>query len=102
MVGRPKGPRPADTSHWNFNECVGEKQPASFSTMSASIGIAYGLYVFDLSHDLFQKVCNLSADHDRERLPSIWNPMIEKESLRLKDLEHDLIEKADQHFRDTL
>jgi len=32
----------------------------------------------------------------------MWNPMIEKESLRLKDLEHDLIEKADQHFRDTL
>ena len=37
-----------------------------------------------------------------ERLPFTWNCVIEKESLKFKELEHVLIEKAEQHFRDTL
>ena len=37
-----------------------------------------------------------------ERFPITWNHVIEKESLRFKELEHVLIEKAEQLFRDKL
>jgi len=37
-----------------------------------------------------------------ERLPYAWTHVIEKESLRFEDLEHVLIEKVDQLFRDML
>jgi hypothetical protein len=37
-----------------------------------------------------------------ERFPIRWNHLIEKESLRFKDLEHALIEKVEQLFRDML
>jgi hypothetical protein len=35
-----------------------------------------------------------------ERLPIIWNHLIEKLSLKFKELEHVLVEKAAQLFRD--
>ena len=34
-----------------------------------------------------------------ERFPIAWNHVIEKESLNFKELEHVLIEKAEQLFR---
>jgi hypothetical protein len=37
-----------------------------------------------------------------ERFPIRWNHLIEKESLRFKELEHVLIEKVDQLFRNML
>ena len=37
-----------------------------------------------------------------ERFPITWNHVIEKESLKFKELEHVLIEKVDQLFRDML
>jgi len=37
-----------------------------------------------------------------ERFPSRWNQLIEGELLRFKELEHVLIEKAGQRFRNML
>ncbi len=37
-----------------------------------------------------------------ERFPITWNHVIEKESLKFKELEHVLIEKVEQLFRDML
>jgi hypothetical protein len=37
-----------------------------------------------------------------ERFPSTWNHVIEKESLKFKEVEHVLIEKVEQLFRDML
>jgi len=37
-----------------------------------------------------------------ERFPIRWNHLIEKESLEFKELEHVLIEKVDQLFRNML
>jgi hypothetical protein len=37
---------------------------------------------------------------DLERLPYTWNHVIEKESLKFKELEHVLIEKVEQLFWD--
>ncbi len=37
-----------------------------------------------------------------ERLPYTWNHVIEKESLNFKELEHILIEKVEQLFRNML
>ncbi len=37
-----------------------------------------------------------------ERFPIRWNHLIEKESLRFKELEHVLIEKVEQLFRNML
>ena len=37
-----------------------------------------------------------------ERLPYTWNHVIEKESLKFKELEHVLIEKVVQLFWDML
>jgi hypothetical protein len=37
-----------------------------------------------------------------ERFPIIWNHAIEKETLYFKELEHVLIEKVEQLFRDML
>ena len=37
-----------------------------------------------------------------ERFPIAWNHVIEKESLKFKELEHVLIEKVEQLFRDML
>ncbi len=37
-----------------------------------------------------------------ERFPIAWNHMIEKESLNINKLEHVLIEKVEQLFRDML
>ena len=41
-------------------------------------------------------------DHALERLPTRWTHLIDKESLRFKELEHVLIEKVEQVFRDML
>ena len=41
-------------------------------------------------------------DHAPERFPIRWNYLIEKELLRFKELEHVLIEKVDQLFRNML
>ncbi|MGH6822291.1 MAG: hypothetical protein ACREC4_02190, partial [Methylocella sp.] len=37
-----------------------------------------------------------------ERFPITWNHVIEKESLKFKELEHALVEKVEQLFRDML
>jgi len=37
-----------------------------------------------------------------ERFPITWNHVIEKESLKFKEVEHALIEKVEQLFRDML
>jgi hypothetical protein len=37
-----------------------------------------------------------------ERVPIKWNHLIDKDSLKIKELEHALIEKVEQLFRDTL
>jgi hypothetical protein len=37
-----------------------------------------------------------------ERFPITWNHVIEKESLKFKELEHVLIEKVERLFRDML
>ncbi len=37
-----------------------------------------------------------------ERFPITWKHVIEKESLDFKELEHALIEKVEQLFRDML
>jgi hypothetical protein len=37
-----------------------------------------------------------------ERFPIMWNHVIEKESLNFKELEHVLMEKVEQLFRDML
>jgi hypothetical protein len=37
-----------------------------------------------------------------ERFPITWNHVIDKDSLKIKELEHVLIEKAEQLFRDML
>ncbi|MGH6823661.1 MAG: hypothetical protein ACRECP_09355 [Methylocella sp.] len=37
-----------------------------------------------------------------ERFPITWNHVIERESLKFKELEHVLIEKVEQLFRDML
>jgi hypothetical protein len=39
---------------------------------------------------------------DLERLSITWNHVIDKESLNIKELEHVLIEKVEQRFRDVL
>jgi hypothetical protein len=41
-------------------------------------------------------------DHALERLPTRWTYLIEKESLRVKELEHVGIEKVEQLFRNML
>jgi hypothetical protein len=42
------------------------------------------------------------GDHDLERVPIGWNHPIEKNSLQINELEHVLIEKVDQLFRNML
>jgi hypothetical protein len=37
-----------------------------------------------------------------ERFPITWNHVIEKEALKFEELEHVLIEKVEQLFRDML
>jgi hypothetical protein len=37
-----------------------------------------------------------------ERVPIKWNHLIDKDSLKIKELEHVLIEKVEQLFRDML
>ncbi len=37
-----------------------------------------------------------------ERFPIRWNHLIEKESLKFKEMEHVLIEKVEQLFRNML
>jgi len=37
-----------------------------------------------------------------ERVPIKWNHLIDKDSLKIKVLEHVLIEKVEQFFRDML
>jgi len=37
-----------------------------------------------------------------ERFPITWNHVIEKKSLKIKELEHVLIEKVEKLFRDML
>ncbi len=44
----------------------------------------------------------LGAVMQLERFPITWNHVIDKESLRFKDVEHVLIEKVEQLFRDML
>jgi hypothetical protein len=42
------------------------------------------------------------AGHALERFPITWNHVIDKETLKIKELEHVLIEKVEQLFRDML
>jgi hypothetical protein len=42
------------------------------------------------------------ATRPLERFPITWNHVIEKESLKFKELEHVLVEKVEQLFRDML
>jgi len=42
------------------------------------------------------------AEFHLERFPITWNRVIEKESLNFKELEHVLVEKVVQLFRDML
>jgi hypothetical protein len=44
----------------------------------------------------FALICTL------ERFPITWNHVIDKESLKFKELEHVLVEKVEQLFRDML
>jgi hypothetical protein len=37
-----------------------------------------------------------------ERVPIKWNHLIDKDSLKINELEHALIEKVEQPFRDML
>jgi hypothetical protein len=37
-----------------------------------------------------------------ERVPIKWNHLIDKDALKIKELEHVLIEKVEQLFRDML
>ena len=41
-------------------------------------------------------------DHALERLPTRWTHLIDKESLRFKELEHVGLKKAGQLFRNML
>jgi hypothetical protein len=43
-----------------------------------------------------------SLENALERFPITWNHVIDKESLKIKELEHVLIEKVEQLFRDML
>jgi hypothetical protein len=43
-----------------------------------------------------------SLENALERFPITWNHVIDKESLKIKELEHVLIEKLEQLFRDML
>ncbi len=43
-----------------------------------------------------------AAETCLERFPITWNHVIEKESLRFKELEHVLIEKVEQLYRNML
>jgi len=47
-------------------------------------------------------VSDLTFSKTLERFPITWNHVIEKESLKIKELEHVLIEKVEQLFRDML
>jgi hypothetical protein len=44
---------------------------------------------------------SLSNRIERERFPITWNHVIDKEPLKFKELEHVLIEKAEQLFRNA-
>ncbi|MGH6822855.1 MAG: hypothetical protein ACREC4_05085 [Methylocella sp.] len=37
-----------------------------------------------------------------ERVPIKWNHLIDKDSLKINELEHVLVEKVEQLFRDML
>ena len=73
-----------------FCRMILSKKPATFWNH------ALGSFI---SHDLFAKPVSTFADHALERFPITWNHVIEKESLRFKELEHVLIEKVEQLFR---
>ncbi len=45
---------------------------------------------------------NAGASRRLESFPTIWNHLLEKESLKFKGLEHDPIEKVEQLFRNML
>ena len=49
-------------------------------------------------HDM----CQVYLSSRLERFPIRWNHLIGKESLKIKDLEHVMIEKADQFFQNML
>jgi hypothetical protein len=44
----------------------------------------------------------VAADRPLERFPITWNHVIEEESLNINKLDHVLIEKVEQLFRDML
>jgi hypothetical protein len=45
---------------------------------------------------------SMGSGNALERFPITWNHVIEKESLKFKELEHVLVEKVEQLFRDIL
>jgi hypothetical protein len=53
----------------------------------------------DLDGELKNRVVGESA---LERFPITWNHVIDKDSLKIKELEHVPIEKVEQLFRDML
>ena len=48
------------------------------------------------------RILRCASNETLERFPIAWNHVIEKESLKFKELEHVLAEKAEQLFRDML
>jgi hypothetical protein len=45
---------------------------------------------------------SMGHDYALERVPIKWNHLIDKDSLKIKELEHVRIEKVEQLFRDML
>ena len=54
------------------------------------------------SENAGKRYCMRACLQSLERLPITWNHVIERESLNFKELEHVLVEKVVQLFRDML
>ena len=65
--------------------------------MSRTSGSSFGKRAFQASQSPFTL-----RQVQLERFPITWNHVIEKESLGFKELEHVLVEKVEQLFRDML
>jgi hypothetical protein len=60
------------------------------------------VYPFLINRGLSADLAPVRNSIDVARFPTRWIHLIEKESLKFKELEHVLIEKADQLFRNML
>ncbi|QXX75805.1 hypothetical protein MHY1_02636 [Methylovirgula sp. HY1] len=66
-----------------------------------SLGIGLRPYLFVLSYDLWKRPATF-PEHARERFPIGWTPPIERKPLQINKLEHALIGKVIQLFRNML